>query len=379
MPPLQIITNAYGGVEPTTDYTAAVAAVRFGRVEFDVPQGYVIDNASLVATIAQFSPHAHFLPGPGNFQILNEEEPVPWTLSGLPGSPNPVTSFLPSHKGKAGHRVVTFRYLEIAGASITIYLIYRRLDEHYALWQRNVWQQIRSAAEARYAEEQARLQEERDRLWRLLNGKDTLSLRRLEREELLRLVLQWLLGPTFPVAANTSVDQTLSQLLANERAFDSSATAPTVLGAVPTFTGIGETPWSRAVLFGEFVKFLQQAVEWENLLYFLYPYFWGSEMVGRDKMLFEHADAEHEKFLRAGYARVVLTVRPGFESDLTTLFETGSLVGTYTPPTYRLRKKFRISRAPIMQAYRQPTRSSTRGHSSSRSNVRLGRRCKTPW
>ena len=86
----------------------------------------------------------------------------------------------------------------------------------------------------------------------------------------------------------------------------------------PTFAGLNGRV-GRAVLFGDLVKFVQQAVEWENLLYFYYPYFWGGEAQGREKMLFEHPDPEHQNFLRAGYCRVVITVRPGFEADFTRL------------------------------------------------------------
>jgi hypothetical protein len=42
-------------------------------------------------------------------------------------------------------------------------------------------------------------------------------------------------------------------------------------------------------------------------------------------MLFEHADPEHERFLRAGYVRIVVPVRLGFENDFTKLIETGAL------------------------------------------------------
>jgi hypothetical protein len=117
-------------------------------------------------------------------------------------------------------------------------------------------------------------------------------------------------------------------LLGNERSFQ-TAPAPVT---EPTLVSITEDAWSEALLFGEMVKFVHQAVEWENLLYFLYPYFWGSETVGRDKMLFSHADPEHEKFLRAGYARVVLPVRPGFEVDFTTLVEQGALSSIANSP-----------------------------------------------
>ena len=95
---------------------------------------------------------------------------------------------------------------------------------------------------------------------------------------------------------------------------------------------MSDQQWYGALLFGDLVKFVHQAIEWENILYFLYPYFWGSESIGREKMLFEHPDPEHERFLRAGYARVMLPVRPGFEEDFTRLMETGSLGSDATHP-----------------------------------------------
>ena len=165
---------------------------------------------------------------------------------------------------------------------------------------------------------------ERDGLFRLLSGKDTLSLRRLEREEMIRLIMQWLLGPGSTLSNSPALTQkTIDKLLLNEQQFlEDKLASP---AESPTFTGVSFIEASQALLFGELVKFVQQAVEWENLLYFPYPYFWGSENQGRAKFLFEHPDPEHERFLRAGYMRVVLTIRPGFEEDFTRLVETGSL------------------------------------------------------
>jgi hypothetical protein len=217
-------------------------------------------------------------------------------------------------------------------------LIFERTPAAERAWKLAAWTAIKASAEARHQEQVARLQEERDRLWRLLNGKDTLTLRRLEREELLRLVTQWLLGPSHAVVAapgdaSTPPGQdTLVHVLANEVAFQEAMLQPAAPTYSPTLSGVSEDAWYGAVAFGEFVKFVHQAIEWENILYFLYPYFWGSEGVGRDKLLFEHSDPEHERFLRAGYARVVLAVRPGFEEDFTKLMESGSLGEDSTHP-----------------------------------------------
>jgi hypothetical protein len=77
--------------------------------------------------------------------------------------------------------------------------------------------------------------------------------------------------------------------------------------------------------FGEFVKYLHQAIEWENVLYFVYPYFWDNPRNHKLKRFLHHPDSLHRAFLRGGAARVVLTIRPGFEESFTRLFETGTL------------------------------------------------------
>lgn len=166
------------------------------------------------------------------------------------------------------------------------------------------------------------LREKRDRLWAHLAGKDTLTLRRMEREELLRGVLTWLIGPDFEVAPG-AVSKILKKILRREE-----QNIPDEVPQVPVLT---DQNWQTVAGFGELVKFIHHAVEWENLLYFLYPYFWGSDDLGREKLLFDHPDPLHRDFLRAGYARVVVPIRPGYEQKFTQLLDTGSLGSAPTP------------------------------------------------
>ena len=60
---------------------------------------------------------------------------------------------------------------------------------------------------------------ERDRLWMELAGRDTLSLRRLEREETVRDVLQWLMGPGFFTASPDEVSKPIEKLQNIEELF----------------------------------------------------------------------------------------------------------------------------------------------------------------
>jgi hypothetical protein len=65
---------------------------------------------------------------------------------------------------------------------------------------------------------------------------------------------------------------------------------------------------------GSLIRFFEQAFEWENLMYIFYPYFWGRKATWYDNVLQTNADPLFQQFLNAGAARVVIPVRPGFES-----------------------------------------------------------------
>jgi hypothetical protein len=185
------------------------------------------------------------------------------------------------------------------------------------------WATLRDAAFAAYQTQIATLQAVRDKLWMDLTGKDTLTLRRMEREELIREILVWLIGPSFEPAPD-DVGAVVQELLKME--IDDKP--DTAVGGGQAFRELSNADWITAAGFGDFVKFIHQAVEWENLLYFLYPYFWGSDDLAREKLLFDHPDPNHRDFLRSGYARVVIPIRPGFEHDFTQLLDTGSIGGT---------------------------------------------------
>jgi hypothetical protein len=83
--------------------------------------------------------------------------------------------------------------------------------------------------------------------------------------------------------------------------------------------------WSAIMKYGEFIKFIHNAIEWENVLYFTYPYFWDSNQNWPFKRFLMDNDPIHRSFLRAGCARVVLTIRPEFEYKFAQLMEIGGL------------------------------------------------------
>ncbi len=61
------------------------------------------------------------------------------------------------------------------------------------------------------------------------------------------------------------------------------------------------------------VRFFEEAFEWREMTYFLYPYFWGRRDAWRFRQQITDPDPRYEAFLRAGAARVIVPVTPGYE------------------------------------------------------------------
>jgi type II secretion system protein G len=62
------------------------------------------------------------------------------------------------------------------------------------------------------------------------------------------------------------------------------------------------------------------------MVYFLYPYFWAHASKGEAREMrkyLDHPDLMHRSFLRSGAARVVVTIRPGFEDDFLSFMDNG--------------------------------------------------------
>ena len=77
--------------------------------------------------------------------------------------------------------------------------------------------------------------------------------------------------------------------------------------------------------WGAMVAFFERAFEWENMMYTYYPYFWGRQAKWGELILIQDTDPQFEAFLKAGAARVVVPVRPGFEAALAHYQETGDV------------------------------------------------------
>lgn len=82
---------------------------------------------------------------------------------------------------------------------------------------------------------------------------------------------------------------------------------------------------SKLDQYTAFVKFMEQAFEWDNLSYYLYPYYWGNKQNWINLYQSENTDPLFRNFLQSGMARVIVTVRPGFEDAVQFYLATGKI------------------------------------------------------
>ena len=67
-------------------------------------------------------------------------------------------------------------------------------------------------------------------------------------------------------------------------------------------------------------------------MYLFYPYYWGRKSNWLDRSQLQDVDPQFAEFLKAGAARVVLPVRPGFETAVAHFLDTGEIWDGADPP-----------------------------------------------
>ena len=78
--------------------------------------------------------------------------------------------------------------------------------------------------------------------------------------------------------------------------------------------------------YTSFVKFMEQAFEWDIISYNFYPFYWAQKDSWKEKYQFdESADPLFRSFIQSGMARVMVTVRPGFEEAVQQFMNTGAI------------------------------------------------------
>lgn len=99
-----------------------------------------------------------------------------------------------------------------------------------------------------------------------------------------------------------------------------------LFGAITSSTqGYPQPDLLEAAAEGKYIRFFEQAFEWEQMMFFFYPYFWGRKDNWVKRAILQDVDPLFAGFIKAGAARVVAPVRQGFEHAIAHFLDTAEI------------------------------------------------------
>jgi GH18 family chitinase len=303
--------------------------ITFFTLELDLPDGYVVSTATLTANQA---PNVSGDPSdPTWYPVLQVMH-----VGQLPTPPTPTwqdnTTSLDFLSGLSGKQYVVYGVISSPSGVVEVDVQLQLTADGFAAWQAQAWTALYNAAQTQYYNQQQSLNASIQALQDQINNVDTLTLRREENDEIMKGVLRWLLGPSFDFMP-PGVVSLFGSVVNGTTTYDRlshgvSFTGNDLFSADPA---LYPSDWSTMFQYQEMVKFINEAIEWENVLYFLYSYFWDVPASWDFIRQIRHPDAIRQALLRAGSARVVLTVRKGWETAWVSFVETGGFGQTLLP------------------------------------------------
>jgi hypothetical protein len=227
-------------------------------------------------------------------------------------------------KGATGEQNITFWLWHSDLPVISLKVELETAPETVELWQAEVWSALYNSAQTKYFARQQEIAAQIRAIEDQLANVDTLTLRREEGDEIMKNVLKFVLGTDFDLMPDGV-----------EKAFAAEAT-DLVHGIAfdgPSLANLNISQWTTLKQHEDMVRFINQAIEWENVVTFLYSYFWDVPQSWPFIRQLRHADATRQAFLRAGSARVVLTVRKGWEAKWLKFEHDGTIDADVGSPT----------------------------------------------
>jgi hypothetical protein len=171
------------------------------------------------------------------------------------------------------------------GFGLTFTITCHRLDAHLRKWQQSVYDLIQEAHRQLQVDHENTLSAAAAAEGLNIEGSNPDRNRHVVTSELKKHVIELLAG---------------TQLVGVDAISTGAGGEPQI-----------DVPAMRAL--APIVSFMEQAFEWENFSFFLYPYFWSARERWPELAQLELADPEFAAFLAAGSARVIVPARPGHE------------------------------------------------------------------
>jgi hypothetical protein len=283
-----------------------------GSIELNIPENNSIASVGIVSSFRSN--------GSDENKFIRFTHPdLRWfSLENIPKNTNMVHRdppvYIEALKGGKGKFTVNFNWKSLLSLNIEIRLLLKLDDTSIEKWKIDSWQKLYVAAQEQHERKKQEFEEQKAKLLEEISADDALALRQREREEVMKRIISFLFG------INLSLEE-------ERRTFTGN-----IIIRNPEFNALvnAGTSESETAQSGEIINFLSHAIEWENVVYVLYPYFWANRENRKYKMFLNHPDRMHRDFLRAGAARVVLTIRRGYENAFVAAMNYGLQAGLAT-------------------------------------------------
>ncbi|MFE4633239.1 hypothetical protein ACFRJ1_07640 [Streptomyces sp. NPDC056773] len=204
------------------------------------------------------------------------------------------TTALDDERDSVAVSLVSFRAAHIA---VAIEVKCRRTARAMEKWRLETHAKLTTAYRARLAEYESKLAELQLQAGVAIRGRNPAANQELIADELRKNCVSVLTEQHFDL-------------------FDAIDTGARKIPQIDVWEAAGE---------GAYVRFFEQAFEWEHLTWVAYPYFWGRKDEWGERLSYEDPDPVFNQFLKAGYCRVTVPVRPGFEGAIDHYMNFGEL------------------------------------------------------
>lgn len=260
VPPTQFQTLAFFEKQDGTE------AGDFGRAnKIEIPKGYTA-TGSLVQRH-----YSYWSDDPAKFRVR---------IGGRNYKESGYKSFSYNYEGEIS---IAVWGMYIASFALAVDVFCELTTEGFAKWQRDIYDAIMEAYLEQKMDYEEKLRATEIQKGIEIAGRNPLENRRIEREELKKLALMILTNST-NIARNSYLPW-----------------------PEPTMNLVSVCPNDS------YIRFFENAFEWQNMLYVFYPYFWGRKARWVSVLHLKDPDLDFAAFLKAGATRIQVPVRPGFE------------------------------------------------------------------
>lgn len=275
-------SNTVGDSVSNAEWDEAVA----GSAEIQIPEGYVTVAAKGVVQSGGEGTWGHYLRIGGEY---------------MNGSEVSIKNFYPSVP-------VSFSIIGAHAVDVNATVKCQLTQETKDAWLQKAFNNIIEAYETELAKYEQALAEAKA-LGVQIKGSNPGFYRKIENTILRRNCISYMLDQ------HPDVDLTFGK----KRYYTNDG------GAEETFLNTDIKVDKKLDQYAAFAKFMEQAFEWEIMSYYFYPYYWGERKSWGDLYQFDDNDPVFRAFMQSGMARVIVTVRPGFEEAVRHFLATGQI------------------------------------------------------